>query len=751
MKLEKIEYNNLVRALFAVTLIMLSIAPVYAVAQNSTSSTYTNGSVSYKLTEYCQQSFSFQYTRIVYDPILNAIIDYKLCSDGFTIIYLNNDSNCFVPVNGGICYIFFDEQNSLLYVQTTLTFCIFNGTEVIKTVNSLAQGTEGYGFGKGGVIDTSNGEIYSLVATYFTPNANAIGVINTSNYSLIVENISHSGLYTFPTSIVYDNYTNKLFITVVRNESIGQIYSVNPYNLSLTLIANTSPAYAMTYYEDNLYVFLSNRSYGKCTMDVVNTLTGKVTPTNLQLPATNLAITLPNGEIYVATDDGTWVINANTTSVIAKIPVVPTAISSMAYDPQANLVFLDAENLFLIAEVNPVTNSVIGYANPYPVTPNSAVFDAKNSMLYLGMPYSDYLFEEQLSPLRIVKTIGPFSAHVTSIACDPENGYLYIGLYDNQIAVFNPMTNSIITNISYSPSKANSHYVDYIPSLNEVVVSTSSGVVGINATTNSVIYEVNTTLPPTEIAYDPNNGNLYLTNNGYLYQESKQICVINARNGNKVGIITAKAYDVTGVVYDPNTSYIYITTAHPSCFYAINPNTDTIVYNVSLGFTPSTLLYNPVNKLIYLVGGVNEKGEIKVFYPYGSYFVSTITINGTPDAWTINPQTGCLVVTSSASQAFYPTLTYFNILSLAQAVTQTTTQSTTQTTFQQTSTQITQSTTETSTTQAQSSQTISTTPPVTSPKPPVTTSRSSFNPLLIVVVVVVLLVIVAMVLILRRR
>ncbi|BCU67844.1 hypothetical protein HS7_12810 [Sulfolobales archaeon HS-7] len=747
MKTGRIEYDCIFKGILALTLIVLSVIPIYAIAQNNGNST------SYKLTEFCEQSYDYKHGRIIYDSALNAIVTYEHYSQGFIITYLSNHSSYFVGVNGSVCYVFFDRHNSLLYVQTNNALCVYNGDKVIKALNSLGglNSNSSFEFCYS-AVDTSNGEIYALVATYIYPNE--IVAINPNNYSVMVKKISSSGLSTFLNSIVYDSYNNKLFVLVDRNGNRGQIYSVNPSNLNLTLIANTSIGFAMGYYKDNLYVFVENTSPGNCTVDVVNTVTGNVTPTNLKLPSTNLAISLPNGEIYAGTSNGTYVINANTTSIAAEIPVTPNILSGMAYDPSNDLVFIDGTNLFLIAEVNPVSNSITGYLNAYPVEPDSMVY-LGNSMLYLGTPNSHYLYQEQLSPLRIINLFGPFSNRITSIVYDPENGYLYIGLYHDEIVVFNPSNDSVVKEISYYPDFALTNCLDYIPSLNEVVATTSTGVVGVNATDNSVIYEFNTTFNPTQIAYDLSNNNIYLAT-----QVHDAICVINAKNGSKVGTINLDVSAIPAIAYDPNTSYIYAATSNPSYFDVINADTGRVVYNVSIGFSPNKILYNPVNKLIYLLGtSGNGSGVIKVFYPYGFYFISTIGIKGSPGASVIIPQTGCLLITSSAVITEYPTLTYFNMLSLTQVVTQTTSQTTTQTTTQSNTQTTTQSNTQTSTQtssqttveQTYTSQTISSTSTLTSPKPPTVTSRSSFNPLLIAIVVIVLLIIIGIILILRRR
>ena len=107
---------------------------------------------------------------------------------------------------------------------------------------------------------------------------------------------------------------------------------------------------------------------------------------------------------------------------------------------------------------------------------------------------------------------------------------------------------------------------------------------------------------PTQIAFDPVNGYLYVSNTG-----NGTISVINATSNSVVGTINLGSSSEPSVVaYDPANNYIYSGAISTKNLSIINTTTDTVVENISISASFSGIVYDPANTYMYIGNAGNS-------------------------------------------------------------------------------------------------------------------------------------------------
>jgi YVTN family beta-propeller protein len=264
-------------------------------------------------------------------------------------------------------------------------------------------------------------------------------------------------------------------------------------------------------------------------------------------------------------------------------------------------------------------------------------------------------------------TIGAFGApEVTitvgqgpqSIAYDPSNGEIYVanfgtpppfnsGTPANSVTVINGLTNNVIATIYVGLGPSG---VAYNPENGHVYVanSVSNTVSIIDDETNKVM----TTVPlpqdtpigivPKGFAFDPINGDIYIGTNG------PSVYVLDGSTNQLTSKIPLGGCPVA-VAFDPANGNVYAANKCQNSVSVINGTTNQVVGNpIPVGREPMGIVFNDNNTDIYVtdrgfdaVSVINGKTNQVVGNP--------IIVRHCPAGITVNPNTGWIYVTSACS------------------------------------------------------------------------------------------------------
>jgi YVTN family beta-propeller protein len=306
-------------------------------------------------------------------------------------------------------------------------------------------------------------------------------------------------------------------------------------------------------------------------------------------------------------------------------------------------------------------------------------------------------------PLPEIETISGFSAPY-GIAFDPGNGLVYVSNKGQSnttgtVSVINDTTNTIIGNllvgkipqaIMFNPANGffyvantfsntlsivngtNSSQIGFIPvgespgknptgivtnSINNTVYVTNMGsntVSVINGTTNAVVTNVTFTtreesggygfFSPAGIAYNSDNGNLYVANRG-----SDTISVINGSTNSIIDEISMDTVAPSGIIYNAVNNYIYVTSAGSNTVSVINGTTNAVVENIPVGMVPNGIAYDQSNGNVYVSNFMN--GTISIIDGLKNNVTDTIILDtgSTPNGILYNPDTDSLFVADTNS------------------------------------------------------------------------------------------------------
>jgi YVTN family beta-propeller protein len=210
--------------------------------------------------------------------------------------------------------------------------------------------------------------------------------------------------------------------------------------------------------------------------------------------------------------------------------------------------------------------------------------------------------------------VGPMINNYNSIVPNPNNNLVYISsCFTNNVTVFNPLTNTIVKNISVGKCPI-TMYLDPLNSILYVVNYNSDNLSLIDTSDNLIAGNISVGKEPTSILYDPFNREIYVSNtlSGYIsvvdpntqkviknittnsepeqlimnsdgscifadsYSNSS-ISILNV-SSNAVRILTISGGSPTNILYDNESNSIYVT----STSYPVSQKNGQIVYIISL-------------------------------------------------------------------------------------------------------------------------------------------------------------------------
>lgn len=374
---------------------------------------------------------------------------------------------------------------------------------------------------------------------------------------------------------------------------------------------------------------------------------------------------------------------------------------SIAYDPSNNRIYVS--NLYSdnVSVINPSTDRVITNVSGVQ-GPINLVWDSSNNYVYVANSESGNLSVINTATNSVISNIAVGYAQAC-MAYDPSNNYLYVSDYSSDIvSVINTTTNSVIDTIkvgsdpsaiTYDPSNGFiyvGHFVPFIiagaasvsaadQNAPAITNNSSSDIIVIDPSTDQVISTINVGsgnylngVPEgtiTAINYCPSNHNIYVAS--YI---PGRVSVINTSDNQIVSNLTVNPL-TTGMDFDPSNGYMYFTGYAPfpggivanstsilpksNYVSVLNPSTNLIVSNISVGREPTGIVYVPMNNHLYVTGSYS--GTISVISTDRPYSVA-FSESGLPagNSWYVNitgqPPSG--PITSSSYAMSLPNGTY---------------------------------------------------------------------------------------------
>jgi YVTN family beta-propeller protein len=264
----------------------------------------------------------------------------------------------------------------------------------------------------------------------------------------------------------------------------------------------------------------------------------------------------------------------------------------------------------------PTIETITGFSTPYGITLNP-----DNGLFYVSN-YGQLNTTGSVSVLNgttnaIVANI-PVGKNPQAIIYNPANGLVYTAnTLSNTLSIINSTSNSLVGSIIVGAYPGMNPSGITINPINNTIYVTNMGsntVSVINGTTNVVINNItlvtgeqeqegagrNGFFSPAGIAYDSDNGNLYVTNRG-----SDSLSVINGTTNTLVNEMSLDAIAPSGVVYNAANNYIYITNMGSNTVSVINGTTNAIVTTIPVGLGPNAIAYNQDNGDVYVANSIN--------------------------------------------------------------------------------------------------------------------------------------------------
>jgi YVTN family beta-propeller protein len=304
-----------------------------------------------------------------------------------------------------------------------------------------------------------------------------------------------------------------------------------------------------------------------------------------------------------------------------------------------------------VSVISGANNSLIGTIQ-VGVNPWAPVFDSTNGDVYVPNLDDGTVSVISGAANSVIATIPVGSAGAFESVFDPTNGDIYVSVANNAVAVISGDSNTLIANLTMpgGPSQplfdpANGEV--YVPCLvpRPTPTTSSSNVVSvISGTTNTVIANVTIgSFPPFSPGadlYDSANGDIYVSD--FADFSPGTVSVISGANNSVIATIPVSP-GPSQLAFDPDNGDIYVQNVYVNPGGPLCPNygpcfpeegfvdvdvisgaNNTVVANVNgLPFSPGGALFDPLNGDVYISGN---------YVITGGYALSIAVISGSTNA-----------------------------------------------------------------------------------------------------------------------
>jgi len=342
-------------------------------------------------------------------------------------------------------------------------------------------------------------------------------------------------------------------------------------------------------------------------IDVLNTRTNEVAATvSTGIYPNTLAYDPVHNEVFygLQTDDLVGLINATTLGIERSVNIGFEPLS-MAADPVTGNLFVTGWNstgtafLAILNGTTGVVNTTFSFgANRFPVAgPDGLAYDPANETFYIpsivggAVGTRGNLTEVNASTFRLVTNIS-LGFNPDGIVYAPSDGDLYLGNQSGaNLTVFDPASGKTTGEVDLPNSPS---LLTYGSTHKRIYVGIDGNVSVVSTVSNQVTTTFPVTRQPDGLAFDPRNGELYISD--YVWNN---VSVVNTTSFAVAGSILLGALPYN-MAYDPANGNLYVADLESSQLIVVNGTTNRVVHYIPLGATPYGIVYDPVTKDLYV-------------------------------------------------------------------------------------------------------------------------------------------------------
>ena len=265
--------------------------------------------------------------------------------------------------------------------------------------------------------------------------------------------------------------------------------------------------------------------------------------------------------------------------------------------PISPVLVTDVEDHALVQNVSVPSN--IGVGNQ----PQRLAYNPSNNLVYVANQLSDNVSVidrtgQVLTVIQLEPTVLPGSNSPVAIAINTNQtsstyGMVYVaGSVANTISVIDA-THTVIDTIDVGVRPID---IAFNPTNEQLYVSNfgSNNVSVIDPNSLSVIDTLNVQKAPVGIGVNFTNGDVYIANSS-----SDSISVFDNTN-NAITTITPVGTRPVSVTYHPLNNEVYVVATESNAIYPINTTTYALGAAITTGNTPFASVFNPANELLYV-------------------------------------------------------------------------------------------------------------------------------------------------------
>jgi YVTN family beta-propeller protein len=434
-----------------------------------------------------------------------------------------------------------------------------------------------------------------------------------------------------PMAMTVDPTDGTLFVANLDSNSVSVVNGTTGQGIA-TLHVNDPVSLAYDTALGVLYVVLQNGTVSE--MDPSNgTFVANLTFAN---PGAQVLYDPGTHDVYVDSYAGNelFVVKPTTGALLATVGVGDEP-RGMVYDPLLGEIFVANSGGSNVTVVNDasltVTASVGGLTGPTGLT-----YDSSNQSVYVAAGSgSDQLVQIKAS----TNTVGQ-SADVNwngylyggqPVVFDAHSGLLYVNPDGGFLRSVNPSSGyELGSSEPVEPSAVLS-----VPSLGEMFVADGDNcdLIPVNLTTSLPGAPFASGCNPMGVAYDPVNGNLYITNYG-RYAVYGNVTVVNATTHTFVAKASIGYYP-TGIVYDATDQEVFVASYYNVTI--VDPTTNhwtSDAFNTTAGSTEvEQLTWDSQNDYVYYTSGATAIG----FNASNHTVAGRATLRGTTSGTAVDP------------------------------------------------------------------------------------------------------------------
>ncbi len=283
----------------------------------------------------------------------------------------------------------------------------------------------------------------------------------------------------------------------------------------------------------------------------------------------------------------------------------------VAYDPTNGYVYVTNSGSDNVSVVDPATGhqvASIGVGK----TPYQIAYDSVNDYLYVANDESNTTSVIDGSTNSVIKTI-PIGYLPYAVMVDPANGDIYVTDSGGpNVTMISGATDKTIGSIGVGANGANwpigialdtrDNWL-YVADDNDPTYS--YGVVDVyNLTSGTTVGFASIDVNPQEVAYDPQNGNVYVAAFGKWYVD-----VIRGGTTNWTGQISAGVGPL-GMLYDPSNHYILNSDENANVVSVIDGSTGSMAQTINVGHWPRDMAYDSANGDVFVADGSSNNVSV---------------------------------------------------------------------------------------------------------------------------------------------